>query len=426
MQVRIGAPNPIVPAGMYIADPEGHQWADGRMYVYGSLDEGTEYYCSTRYHVLSSPDLLQWNVDEEAFASTGPNDGVPYSDSLLFAPDCAYRDGTYYLYYCLAFGEEDEGVATSSSPYGPFTGGRVMEGISQIDPAVFIDDDGQAYLYWGQFKAKGARLKPNMLEIEPDSVTENLLTEAEHFFHEGSSMRKHNGIYYYVYAHIGRRGRPTCLGYATGTSPLGPFEYRGVIIDNYGCDPEVWNNHGSIVEFNGQWYVLYHRSTHASRMMRKACIEPIAFNPDGSIPEVEMTTQGVGGPQSAGTRIDAARACLLTGNVRIQALTTNTEGLTQIRPGDTAAYKYLDFGDGAGSFTVKTRGEAGGGQIRLHLDEPDGPMIGACDIPPCSNAAGWATHTCPVQRASGVHALYLAFSGATEPLFTLEWFTFSR
>ena len=84
-----------------------------------------------------------------------------------------------------------------------------------------------------------------MLEVDTTTIVDGLVTEQEHFFHEGSSMRKRNGIYYMVYSHL-RKGRPTCIGYATSRSPLGPFEYGGVIVDNAGCDPESWNNHGSI------------------------------------------------------------------------------------------------------------------------------------------------------------------------------------
>lgn len=109
----------------------------------------------------------------------------------------------------------------------------------------------------------------------------------------------------------GRHGeRSTCLGYATSDTPLGPFTYRGVIIDNYGCDPAVWNNQGSIAEINGRWYVFYHRSTHGSIYSRRVCMEPITFLPDGTIPEVEMTSQHT-------ALLAASYACLLSGNVRI-------------------------------------------------------------------------------------------------------------
>ena len=123
-----------------------------------------------------------------------------------------------------------------------------------------------------------------MMHIEEDSIVDNLLTEQEHHFHEGSSMRKRNGIYYYVFADISR-GKPTCLGYATSKSPLGPFTYQGVIVDNITLNPESWNNHGSIEEINGQWYVFFHISTQG-RYKRRACMAPIEFDENGLIREV--------------------------------------------------------------------------------------------------------------------------------------------
>lgn len=108
---------------------------------------------------------------------------------------------------------------------------------------------------------------------------------------------------YLVYADLSRADMPTCIGYATSKAPFGPYTYGGVIVDNDHCNPNNWNNHGSIAKFNGQWYVFYHRSTHGCNKMRKACVEPITFNPDGSIPEVEMTSQGAGGPLEATSEI---------------------------------------------------------------------------------------------------------------------------
>ena len=253
--------NPIVPPGVYIADPSAHVWKDGRLYVYGSRDESPKYFCSGRHDVLASDDLKSWTLTTNVFASKGPGDQVPYNDSPLFAPDCQYRDGTYYLYYCQP-SRNAEGVATASSPAGPFVKGTpiALSGINEIDPCVFLDDDGQAYYIWGQFSAKIAKLKPNLTEIDPATIRRNVVTEKEHFFHEGGYMVKRNGIYYFVYAHMGRKGRPTCIGYATSQSPLGPFTYGGVIIDNDRCDPGNWNNHGSLVEFKGQLSVLRDRS----------------------------------------------------------------------------------------------------------------------------------------------------------------------
>ena len=420
------AQNPIVPAGVYIADPSAHVWKDGKLYVYGSRDESPDYYCSWRHDVLSTSDLKKWTIVENVFASKGTNDQVSYSDDFLYAPDAQYKNGIYYLYYCLANGTKTEGVATSTSPNGPFTNGQNIElkGFNQIDPAVFIDEDGQAYYIWGQFTAKMAKLKPNMKEIDLSTIKDNIVTEKEHFFHEGGYMVKRKGIYYFIYAHMGRAGRPTCIGYSTSKSPMGPFKYGGVIIDNDHCDPGNWNNHGSIVEFNEQWYVFYHRATHNCNTMRKACLEPITFNADGSINEVEMTSQGAGSPLNAFNQIDAERACLLYGNVRIQAFTADNEELGGIHNKDVAGYKYIDFGKGADSVSIKVAPGKNAGKINVLLDHSWGPSIGSMDIPGNGNGETWVTVTAKIKKTIGVHALWLNFSGEGDDLFKVDSFEF--
>jgi beta-xylosidase len=397
------AQNPISPAGIYIADPAAHAWDDGKLYVYGSVDETVDYYCSHRHHVLSTNDMITWTLHENVFASKGEGDEVAYSDSLLYAPDCQYKDGKYYMYYTLNSPRNTEGVATSTSPAGPFKDGQNIElhGHNQIDPAVFLDDDGTAYYIWGQFTAKMAILKPGMKEIDPATIRDSIVTEEEHFFHEGGYLVKRNGIYYFIYAHMGRAGRPTCIAYATSDAPMGPYEYGGVIVDNDHSDPSVWNNHGSIVEYNGQWYVFYHRSTHNSVMMRKACVEPIYFNPDGSIDEVEMTTQGAGPPLPASSIIDAERACLLYGNVRIQAFTGDNEKLDGIRNGDFAAYKFIDFGSGIRSVTIRVAPGKDPGKIQMKLKNSWHGPIGTAEIPGGGDGSKWQEITVDINNATG-------------------------
>jgi len=419
--------NPIVPPGVYIADPSAHVWNDGKMYVYGSSDESTNYYCSYRHDVLVSDDLFQWELVPNIFSSKGKNDKVSYNDAPLYAPDCQYKDGKYYLYYCQP-DKSAEGVAISKSPTGPFAEGKKMElnGIEQIDPAVFIDDDGQRYYIWGQFTAKMAKLKPNMTEIDTTTIVDKVVTEKEHFFHEGGFVVKRNGIYYFVYAQIGRGGRPTCIGYATSTSPMGPYKYGGVIVDNNYSDPAAWNNHGSIVEFKKQWYVFYHRPTHGSVMMRKACIEPITFNNDGSINEVEMTTQGAARPMNPLDKMDAARACLLYGNVRIEANAADNEVLTKIQNGDAAAYKYFDFNTHTNTITIRVAPGKNPGKIDFALNSTWGPLIASVDVPGNGDGKTWISLSAKISDVKGVHALWLRFSGEGDELFEVDGFQFSN
>ena len=421
------AQNPIVPPGLYIADPSAHVWSDGKLYVYGSLDESTSYYCSWRHHVLSTSDMKTWTIHEDRFASKGPNDEVSGTDALLFAPDCMVKDNTYYLYYCLPDRNYAEGVATSDNPAGPFRNGQKIDlgGYNQIDPSTFIDDDGQIYYLWGQFTLKMAKMNPDMKTLDLSTLRDSVLTESRHFFHEGAFLTKRNGIYYLIYADMSRVNVPSSIGYATSDSPMGPYRYGGVIVDNDRCDPGNWNNHGSIAEFNGQWYVFYHRATHNSRMMRKACVEPIHFNADGSIDEVEMTSQGSGPPLNAFSKIDAERACLLFGNVRIQQCGPDNEELGNIRHGDSVAYKYLDFADGATSVRVRIKPGRSRGKLDMALDQPWHPSITTLDIGKSdSDKTMWQILEAPVEGERGIHALWLRFTGERDTLFSVDWIQF--
>lgn len=237
--------------------------------------------------------------------------------------------------------DDSEGVAVSDSPSGPFTDATQLKTsksgspITGIDPTVFVDRDGQAYYYWGQFRASCTRLTPDMMTLDEDSVVDGVLTEEIHHFHEGSSMRRRGDTYYYIFADSSR-GSPTCLGYATGKSPMGPFTYRGVIIDNARCDPGSWNNHGSIEEFNGQWYVFYHKSSGNSQYGRRACVEPIRFDEQGLIAEVKPTSQGAGAPFGLGETIPAYTACEVEGGAYVAE-----DSLMVPQSGGSAVFRYL-------------------------------------------------------------------------------------
>ena len=196
---RSAAPNPILGSRFFVPDVEAHVWSDGRVYLYGSLDlPGRMEYCSDRYHVFSSDNLTDWVDHGVAFSL---QDTAWAKDlGALYAPDCAYRDGTYYLYYCVPDGRC--GVAVSFSPYGPFRDIGPIAHVHGIDPAVLLDDDGCAYLYWGQMDGvRAARLKDNLTEIDPETVSQPL-SVWEHEFHEGSSVKKIGGKYYYLFRRL--------------------------------------------------------------------------------------------------------------------------------------------------------------------------------------------------------------------------------
>jgi beta-xylosidase len=387
--------NPVLPSDVCIPDGEAHVFGD-TLYVYGSRDMKSDSYCSEQYNVVSTQDMIHWTIHKKSldgqdihwvdakkrkiypvvdfdlrnptpfFRNMLKEIGVPIdripkflmpkaldigkftsNKHTLFAPDCIEKNGKYYLYFCLS--EQSEGVAISDSPVGPFRNPQQLP-CAGIDPAIFVDDDGKSYYYWGQFRSSGVELNEDMVSFDDTKVVKHLVTEEQHGFHEGSSLRKRNRIYYYVYPCVYREGKPTCLAYATAASPLGPFTYGGIIIDNAKCDPDSWNIHGSIERFHGQWYVFYHRSSNASRYHRRLCVEKIEFAPDGSIPEVKMTSIGAGEPFSLGEQIPAWRACEVDGGA-------NISGENLVMPdGSSAIIRYVNWEKSPTSFQVDYSG----------------------------------------------------------------------
>jgi beta-xylosidase len=390
--------NPFLDNQDYIPDPEAHVWDDGRLYVYGSLDiRGAEYWCSDQYRVFSTADLVHW-TDHGVSLEKEP---IPFrTKGTLCAPDCICKDGKYYLYFCMHGLGGREGVAVSDRPEGPFRNPVQIEHTAQIDPAAFVDDDGKAYFYWGQMEAKGAELNEDMLSIQPDTVR-TLLTHEEDGFIEASSMRKINGRYYLVYSDTSR-GLGTCLSYAISDSPLGPFEKKGVIIDNVGCDPFSWNNHGSLCEFKGQWYIFYHRSSLGTRWNRRACAEPVTIHPDGTIDEVEMTTQGTEPPIDASREMEAWRACYVYGGVHT-AMEGETEILHAPKKYGFADYRYLQF-SGQKTFNIRVKGS---GSLNVHLDNPFWLPAVTLEF---DSPDHWTTVDCDFPETEGKHSVHLTFN----------------
>lgn len=426
----LNAQNPISPPGVYLADPSARSWDGSTLYLYTSTDTSPDcqYWCSWEHDVLYTNDLKTWEIAPKTFASKGENDQVGYNDQLLFAPDCVKKDDSYILYYCQPDKDNALGTAISNSPTGPFIDGQLLntgKKYSQIDPAVFIDDDGTAYVVWGQANMKMAVLEPNMRKIDTTTIKDKVLTTSEHFFHEGPYMTKRNGIYYLIFADESRKGTPSCLGYATSKNPFGPYKYGGVIIDNAGCNPGNWNNHGSIIKFKNQWYVFYHRSTHGCAMFRKSCVEKIYFNSDNSISEVEMTSQGTLTSLDASNKIEAETACIMQGNVRIEKEGDFNEKLSKIENGDQASFKYLNFVKGLSQVTIRYKAFKNC-KLSLYVSkDKQVKKISEIELIP-SDEPIWLEKTFKVKQTEGVVELILEGVGNEGFLFEIDWFKFSK
>jgi hypothetical protein len=287
--------NPFIKQ-MFTADPSAHVWSDGRLYVYPSRDiappRGAD--LMDQYHVFSTDNMVDWVDHGEILRASQVPWGRP-EGGFMWAPDCAYKNGTYYFYFPHPTGEWNTtwkiGIATSSQPASGFTVQGYIEGLqSHIDPCVFIDDDGQVYFYYGGGGVcQGGKLKSNMTEL--DGAMQPMQGLAD--FHEATWVHKRNGVYYLSYADNNDDGtKHNRMRYATSNSPLGPWTDRGVYID----PTDSYTNHGSIVEYKGQWYAFYHNSALSGNdWLRSICVDKLFYNADGTIQKV-IQTKGHGTP----------------------------------------------------------------------------------------------------------------------------------
>ncbi len=292
--------NPLV-RHIRTADPDAHVWEDGRLWIYTSQDHDSDpitqkkvghgYSKMDGYHVFSTSDMATWIDHGEILHSKdvhwGTDDG-----GWMWAPGAAYKNGTYYLY----FPHMDKtmqwktGVATSKYPQGPFMAEPTyMEGTSGIDPMCLVDDDGQAYLYFGS--ALVAKLSDDMLTLAEKPRT---IDYGSDNFREGPYMHKYNGKYYYSWTDW--KDKVNQGYYAIGDNPYGPFEFKGAV----NARPQGAQDHHSMVKFKGRWYYFYHvgnftNSWHEKGQgnRRNVCVDDLFYNPDGTLKMLIQTTEGV-------------------------------------------------------------------------------------------------------------------------------------
>ena len=369
-------------------------------------------------------DPTKWVCHGDIFRSRDGHDSpsdVDWTDELLFAPDVVERGGKYYLY---AYIVNAKGcVAVADRPEGPF---RLLSRYEYdipnhydngtfIDPGVLVDDDGRVYIYCGYQGSYMCELKDNMYEAVPGSYKLDIIPTAEpHRFFEACSPRKINGTYYLIYS----PQRGSCLDYATSDSPTGPFTYRGTIIDN-GIDFPGGNDHGSVCCVNGQWYIFYHRMTNGTIMSRRGCVERIEILPDGTIPQVEMTSLGFEESLNPYDFTQADTACVLKGGCYITETSVFERPIVNVTDGCVMGWKYFDFGEDFASKTMqirlKLRGTGSRGRVHVRLDSEDGEELGTVDFAEDSGTAG-----ARIKAVTGRHAVFLVAESGYEGWFAGE------
>jgi arabinoxylan arabinofuranohydrolase len=425
---------PIV-SHRYLADPAAMVSGD-RVYVYCSNDDDSPVqggYVIRNVVCVSSADLKNWTDHGIVFSAAEDTKWA----KKTWAPTAVERDGKVFLYF--GNGGANIGVVCSTTPVGPFSdplghclvdsrtpGVMPATNMWLFDPAAFIDDDGQAYLYFGgngDSNVRVARLNRDMISLDGAAMA----MTAPNFF-EAAWMHKRNGVYYFSYSSNPRAHMR--IDYMTSDNPTNGFAYRGAIADQPPINNN--NNHASEFQFKGEWYHVYHNRIVAKQagiptgFRRNLALEHFSYKEDGSIQKVTYTTNGVCqvGHLNPYQRVEAETFNAQSG-IKTEPSSAGGMDVTSIENGDWVLIKGVDFGaKGAKQFVATIAGAGKGGSIELRLNGPEGQLVGTCAVAGTGGWQTWKPASCGVAGASGVQDLCLRFSGGEGPLFNLDYWKF--
>ncbi len=439
------ADNPIVQTH-FGPDPAPMVY-NGTLYAYVGDDiPGFDFYYMTKWHVLSTTDMVNW-TDHGSPISL---ESFKWARDRAWAAQCIERKGKFYWYICAQTDKNDMaiGVAVSDSPTGPFKDALgkplITNGSwSNIDPTVWIDDDGQAYLYWGNGSLFYVKLNKDMVSYSGEIVTVPLSVETfggsrsnkstenpnKDMYVEGPWFYKRNSNYYMMYAGMSKGGES--LSYSTSSSPVGPWKYQGKIMENQKTNS--FTNHGGIVNYKGNSYLFYHTGLlpGGGSYGRAACVEQFTYNLDGTIPSVFISKEG---PKPVGEinpykRVEAetmawSQKCSISQNKKIGVYVSSirSKGYTKVRE--------VNFGNQSPkSFSVSLAAGVDGGLLEVRIDSVAGTIISSIQLP---RTGGWdklKTFTSELKhKVIGKHDIYFYFNGqnitAGRELFNFDWWKF--
>ncbi|MDR0954903.1 MAG: glycoside hydrolase family 43 protein [Rikenellaceae bacterium] len=411
------------------------------VFLYTSHDEdyappGQSQFRMRNWMLYTSTDMVNW-TDHGVVASLNDFSWVKDKNNGAWAPQVIERNGKYYM-YCPMPGGVGIGVLVSDSPYGPFKDpigkALVVNSPEDIDPSAFIDDDGQAYLYWGNPNLWYVKLNEDMISVDGDIVKDPSIQktrgQADPFhYQEGPWVWKKNGHYYLSYAST---CCPEGIGYAMGPSATGPWTFKGYIMPP---DSRATGNHPGIIDYKGKSYVfgfnfrLNFMRTDKHHERRSVCVAEMTYNPDGTIQELPWWDEGVSVEQiESWNPFRRTEAETIAWSEGLKSDRSDRVGMyvTAVHNGDYLMLKGVDFGKGAESFNVRAASATAGGTIELRLDDRDGTLLGSCPVSGTGAWGAWRTFSAPVSKIEGIHDLYLVFTGGEGELFDLDYWQFNH
>ena len=431
---------------------------NGTMYVYTGHDEdGADFFWMQEWRVYSTQDMVNWQDHGSPLAL----ESFSWADDRAWASQTIERDGKFYWYICAhskLSGGMAIGVAVADSPTGPFKdalGKPLFENGSwdHIDPTVMIDDDGQAWLMWGNPQVYYLKLNRDMISYEGElgklPMTEEafggpMMKEREKgktykdSYVEGPWLTKRNGVYQLLYA---AGGVPEHISYSTAPSPLGPWKYAGEIMPL--CDTNSFTNHCGVADYKGHSYFFYHtgKLPQGGGFGRSVAVEEFKYNADGSFPTIMPTDAGVK-PVAVFNPYRKVEAETMAFSKGVKTEQNDEVGVyvSDIHNGDYIKLQNVAFANKyPRTFTARVASGLRGGQIEIHLDSIGGRCLGTLNVPGTGGWEKWQTITvdldystitdidAPTRTISGLNLpatadVYLVFKGRKGPkLFNFDW-----
>ena len=439
------ADNPIIQT-KFTADPAPMVYKD-TVFLYTSHDEDD----ATGFHMLNwmlytTTDMINWTDHGIIAGVKEPYKTFEWADGhSAWAPQCIARNGKFFLYCPTIYKNKMAiGVAVSNSPYGPFADaiGKPLiyrSNPGDYDPTVFIDDDGQAYLYWGgNGPCYFTKLNEDMISLAGDIHEASIDftgTPDEASYTEGPWLWKKNSHYYLAWA---SRCCPEGIGYAMSASPTGPWKCKGTIMDP---DSHSDGNHPGIIDYKGKSYVfgfnyelLFSIEGNRKKLERRSiCVAEMTYNEDGTIKKVPWW--GVGAPAASVSQVGYLNPFIRTeaeciaweSGIKTERDSKTGMYVTDIDNGDYIKVKGVNFGKGAGVFKANISSGLNDGEIELRIDSLNGFKIGSLAVSNTGGLKHWQLESTSINNATGVHDLFFVFKGNPgKKLFNFDWWRFEE